>query len=171
MEFSQLIQERQSIRKYTRQPIEAGKIDKLKNALLLAPSSKASYPCSFFLIKDRVLISKLAECKPHGAKFLNEASLVVAVCADPSISDVWVEDASIATTFVMLVTVNLGLGGCWVQVRNRNYNDQTTSSDYIKELLNIDQNFEVLALYGIGYPDKTYDSVKKVNYSPVSIIG
>lgn len=171
MDFSQLINERQSIRNYTNQPIEADKIDKLKDAFLLAPSSKASYPCYFYLIKDRDLISKLSECKPHGAKFLKDAPLVVAVCADPSVSDVWIEDASIATTFIMLETVNLGLGGCWVQVRSRNYDDHTTSSDYIKELLNIDQHIEVLALYGIGYPDKSINKTRNVNYSPVSIIG
>jgi nitroreductase len=171
MDFSQLLQDRKSIRKFTNQPIEPEKIERLTSALLLAPSSKASFPSHFYLVKDRFLISKLADCKPHGATFLKEAPLIVVVCADPSISDVWIEDASIATTFLMLETVDLGLGGCWVQVRNRNHNEQLTSSVYVKETLNIDQNLEVLALYGIGYPDNSYEKTSQVNYSPVTIIG
>jgi nitroreductase len=171
MDFSQLIQERHSVRKFTSQPIESEKLDKLIGALLMAPTSKASYPCHFYLVKDKLLIEQLSTCKPHGATFLKDAPLVVVIAADPSVSDVWVEDASIATTFLMLEIVNLDLGGCWVQVRNRNYDDSISSSQYVKKTLDVDESLEVLALYAIGYPNDIKIAGSSENYSPVSIIG
>ena len=39
--------------------------------------------------------------------------------ADPLASDVWIEDASIASIMIQLQAEDLGLGSCWVQVRER----------------------------------------------------
>ncbi|PLX14724.1 MAG: NAD(P)H-dependent dehydrogenase/reductase [Salinivirgaceae bacterium] len=171
MEFSQLLLERYSVRKFTNQPIESDKLDKLSDTLIKAPSSKASYPCHFYLVKDKLLIDKLSQCKPHGAAFLKDAPLVVVITADPAVSDVWIEDASIATTFLMLEVVNLELGGCWVQVRNRFYDETISSSQYVKNTLSIDESLEVLALYGVGYHIEFKEFRSNDNYSPVSIIG
>ena len=43
--------------------------------------------------------------------------MVVAV--DAAESDCFVEDASIAAAFMQLQATELGLGACWIQVRNR----------------------------------------------------
>ena len=68
-------------------------------------------------------------CKPHGSTFLNDAPLGVVVCAEPEKSDVWVEDASIATIFIELAATSLGLGSCWIQIRERmHYEAQTAEA-------------------------------------------
>jgi septum formation protein len=54
-----------------------------------------------------------------GAAFLADAAMAVVVMADPLASDVWIEDASIASIMIQLQAEDLGLGSCWIQVRER----------------------------------------------------
>ncbi len=171
MDFSQVLKQRRSIREFSPRNVENEKIIALKDALMLAPTSKSNYPCTFYIVKDRDAINRLAETKQHGSSFLKNAPLVVAIAADIAISDVWIEDAAIATTFLMLQVTNLELGGCWVQVRNRFHNDKTKAEDYVKELLHIDEHLSVLALYGIGYPATSNMQPSTPHESDVFYIG
>ncbi len=50
---------------------------------------------------------------------------------------------------------SLDLGACWIQIRNRMHNEETTSADYIARLLNIPENLSILSIIAIGYPDET----------------
>ena len=44
--------------------------------------------------------------------------MAVVVMADPLASDVWIEDASIASIMIQL-QAEIGVGSCWIQVRER----------------------------------------------------
>jgi nitroreductase len=85
--------------------------------------------------------------------------------ADPEHSDVWIEDASIAATFMILTAQDLGLGSCWIQIRKRNHSVNISSEEFIKDLLGIPANLRILCLLAIGYsaedkPEKTIAEVK-----------
>jgi len=95
--FMDLIANRRSIRRFSGDKVEAQKVELLKEAALRAPSSRGVNPWEFIFITDRNLLAKLSAAKPHGSTFLKDAPLGIVVCADPEKSDVWVEDASIAT--------------------------------------------------------------------------
>ena len=153
--FFSLIKDRRSIRKYKEQEIEKDKIKKLMKAVLFSPSSKASYPCEFIFVNDKELLAKLSQSKPHGSAFLANAPLGIVVTADPTKSDVWIEDASIATTFILLAAEALDLGACWIQIRKRKYSDSIDSGEYIRNILSIPDNRCVLAMVGVGYPEET----------------
>jgi hypothetical protein len=43
----------------------------------------------------------------------------IVVCGDRTQSDVWIEDCSIASILAQMASQSLGLGSCWIQVRNR----------------------------------------------------
>jgi nitroreductase len=53
---------------------------------------------------------------------------------------------------VQMVAQSIGLSSCWVQVRNRRFDDQTTSEQYVQRLLQIPQHFKVESIIAIGYP-------------------
>ena len=110
--FHSLIRTRRSIRRYENKPIEAEKIDLLLEATLRPPSSNNRQPWEFVVVTDKDLLEQLSSAKPHGAGFLKDAPLGIVVCADPGKCDVWVEDASIAATFIHLAAASLGLGSC-----------------------------------------------------------
>ncbi len=150
--FMDLITKRRSIRRYTANKVEEEKVELLKEAALRAPSSRGVNPWEFIFITDRDLLAKLSAAKPHGSTFLKDAPLGVVVCADPQKSDVWVEDASIATIFIELAATSLELGSCWIQIRERMHDETQTAEAYIAHLLNIPSHLKVESMIAIGYP-------------------
>ncbi|MCW0482684.1 nitroreductase family protein [Gaoshiqia sediminis] len=147
----ELIRNRRSIRKFSPQAIEPEKITLLEEAVLRSPSSKNSNAWEFVFVDRPELISELAACKPHGSRFLEGAPLAVVVLADESKSDVWVEDCSIASILLQLTAQSLGLGSCWVQIRNRAHSDTLSAEAYVQELLGIPPNLRVLSIIAVGY--------------------
>lgn len=150
--FIDLLRARRSIRRFTSQPVEQEKLDVLLEAALRSPSSKGNTPWEFIVVTEPERLAQLAVAKAHGATFLQGAPLAIAVCADSAKSDVWVEDASIATTLIHLAATDLGLGSCWVQIRLRQREDGVSSQDFLAELLGLPEGMMVLAVVGIGYP-------------------
>ena len=149
--FLDLLRSRRSIRHYEDRPVEVEKIDLLVEAALRSPSSRGLNPWFFVVVTDRETIVALAQAKPHGASFLAGAPLAIVVCADPSVSDVWVEDASIATLNLHLAATDLGLGSCWIQLRKREHSEGGTASSYVADKLGLPEGMEVLAIMAIGH--------------------
>ena len=52
MEFLELVKIRQSVRKYTNQPVEKEKIEKCLEAVQLAPSASNSQPWRYIIVDD-----------------------------------------------------------------------------------------------------------------------
>jgi len=151
MTIMPLIRQRRSIRRFRSTPVEEEKIDLLVEAALRAPSSRALRPWSFVVITDRGLLSRLARLKASGSGFMKGAPLGIAVCGDPRKSDAWVEDASIAATFIQLAAESLGLASCWVHARRRRFDENTSSSDYVAGLLGVPDHLRILCVVAIGY--------------------
>lgn len=148
----ELLKSRRSIRKYENKSIEKNQIEELMKCALLSPTSKNSRPWEFIVVQDKDTLEKLSHSKGHGGAFLKDAPLGIVVLADPSKSEVWIEDASIASTIIHISAHSMGLGSCWIQIRGRNHSDSLTASEYVKETLNIPSNLEVDAIIAIGYP-------------------
>jgi len=152
--FMSLIQKRRSIRKFQQKPVERERIDFLIEAALRAPSSRGFNPWEFVIVTERDLLKKLSGAKEHGSEFLKSAPLGIVVCADPDKCDVWVEDCSIASTFIFLAAESLGLRSCWIQIRKRMHNETTTSEEYVSEVLDIPSGMKVASIIAVGYPDE-----------------
>jgi nitroreductase len=169
----ELLRNRRSIRKYTDKNIDPAKIDLLKEAVLRSPTSRNFDPWEFIFVDDREILKQLALCKPHGAKFLENAALGIFICADEQKSDVWIEDCSIASILVQMVAQSIGLGSCWIQIRNRTYNEDTTSEEYIKDILNMPGNIKVESIIAVGYPAEKKEPVKpeELKYNKIRING
>jgi nitroreductase len=159
--FLSLVQKRRSIRRYLNKPVEPEKIDLLVEAALRSPSSMGTNPWEFIVVTDRGLLEKLSLSKTFGSGFVKNAALAIIVCADPAKSDVWVEDASIASIFIHLAAESLGLGSCWVQIRERKHDETLSAEAYISELLRIRPGLRVEAIIAAGYPDETKPARRK----------
>lgn len=168
--FLDLLRSRRSIRHFASTPVDQGKLDVLIEAMLRSPSSRGLNPWEFVVVRDPVTLSDLARAKPHGASFIKDAPLAIVVCGDAGKSDVWVEDCSIAALIGHLTAADLGLGSCWVQLRMRDHDAQTTSDQYVKKLLGLEENIMVEAVIAIGYPkeDKPGHAKASLLYDKVS---
>lgn len=143
---------RRSIRKFENKEVEKEKIDIILKSALLAPSSMSRKPLQFIAVTDAELLQKLSLCREPAPRYLAEAPLAIIVIADKGASDVWVEDASIASTFMQLVAHDLGLGSCWIQVRKRFRTEQEAAEDYIRKVMDIPEQYSVQCMLAIGYP-------------------
>lgn len=155
-----LLKTRRSIRAFKDEKIEDEKIDILKKVALLSPTSKNKQPWAFVFVEDKETLKALSTVKPKGGHMIKDSALTIVILADPEISDVWIEDASIATAYLHLASHDLGLGSCWVQIRNRmkDYDKNIASETLIQEILDLPENKKVLAMLAVGYPDEAKDS-------------
>ena len=147
-----VLRERQSIRAYADKQVDPGTIGLLKEALLLSPSSRSIRPWRFVFVDDRGLLAALSRVKPHGGVFLAKAPLGVVVCGSSDESDVWIEDCSIASTILHLTAHSLGLGSCWIQIRQRKHESGVPAENVVRDLLDLPPSLHILAIIAVGYP-------------------
>ncbi len=155
-----ILKSRRSIRKFQNKEVEKEKIDVILKSALLSPSSRSIRPWQFIAVTDADLIRQLSLCREPASRFLSGAPLAIVVLADKGSSDVWIEDSSIAATIIQLAVQDLDLGSCWIQVRERFHTEQETAGDYIREVLEIPEQYCVECMIAIGYPaeeKKPYD--------------
>lgn len=150
MDFIEIIEKRHSIRTYSREEVSDEVLNELIRCAKLAPTSRNKKPVDYIVVKDRDLLEKLSVSKAGGSQMLKDAGAAIVVMGDANKSDVWVEDCSIAMTYLHLAAVNAGLGSCWIQIRNRQNAEGKDSGEYIKEFLGIKKPFEVLAVLSVG---------------------
>jgi nitroreductase len=153
--FMSMLQKRRSIRRFLDKPVEKEKVDVLVEAALRAPSSRGVNPWEFVVVSNRAMLERLANAKEHGSSFLKDAPLGMVVCADSKKSDVWVEDASIATIIIQLTAESLGLASCWIQVRERPHSRDRSAQDFVAGLLRLPPALMVEAMVAVGYPAET----------------
>lgn len=171
MSFLDLLINRRSIRKYEERQIEKEKLDKILTAALMSPASKRTNGWEFVVVQDKEMLKSLSCSREMGSQLLEGAAAAIVVCADPRKSDVWFCDASIASLIIQLEAADLGLGSCWVQTYKRQHTETETAGEYIKTLLGIPAELEVMNIVSLGYKNeerKPYDLDKllydKIHY-------
>lgn len=139
------------MRKFTDELISGDDVKLLLRAALMSPSSKGTHSWEFVVVDDREILSQLSRCKDRGADFLAEAPLAVVVLGDPEVSDVWIEDASVASTMLLLQAEDLGLGSCWIQIRERYDEGGVPAEENVRHILGIPDNLRVLSIVALGH--------------------
>lgn len=172
----ELLRKRRSIRKYQQTAVEPEKIEQLIEAALRSPSSRGFNPWEFVVVTDHKTLAQLSTAKPHGASFLKNAPLAMVICADRSKTDVWIEDAAIATLILHLTATDLGLGSCWIQIRLRQHDDTLSAETYVQQLLGLKPQMAVLSIMAMGYPAEekaphatTALSFEKIHYGSYGV--
>jgi nitroreductase len=140
---------RRSIRAYTSEPVSEEDIQGLLEAAMAAPSASNKKPWHFVVATRRDVLDALAEAHPYG-KMLSQATLAVAVCGDPSVSErYWVQDCSAATENLLLAASELGLGAVWLGCHPREDRKRAVGA-----VLGVPDSVEILSLLSIGHPDE-----------------
>ncbi|HPW66728.1 MAG TPA: nitroreductase family protein [Salinivirgaceae bacterium] len=152
MDFNKVLNHRRSVRSFTNEQLTDSQILELKNSVLKVPSAKSIYPWKLYFITNKEKIEILSRFKSSSG-FIKQAPLHVVVTADTSLSDMWIEDCSIVATYLLLKAVDLGLGACWLQVRNRQHNDKISARQYILNHLDLSETFGIECIIAIGHPE------------------
>ena len=150
-QFSDLIKNRRSMRKFTDQELTQEEVVALLKAALMAPSSKRSNCWQFIVVDDKDMLEKLSHCKEMGAAFLADAAIALVVMANTMACDVWIEDASIPSIMIQLQAEDLVLGSWWIQVSERFTATVMPSGEYVHTLLDIPLQLQVVSIIAVGH--------------------
>ena len=170
MDMLEIMRSRRSVRRYTDEKISDELLKKIVSGALLAPSGHSKYPCEFIVVTNRELLEKMSHCRKGVAKMLEGATAAVVVIADKDKSDTFVEDSCVAMMNMELVATSQGIGNCWIQVRNREAEDDSPSENYLRGILNFPDNFACQAILSLGYPAKPPRAreLDKLNFDKIS---
>ncbi len=147
MDFTTLITERYSVRKFKDKKLEKEAIEKILKAGHIAPTGCNYQPQRILVLESDEALEKLKKC----TKCHFNAPNAMLICYNRD--ECWTRkydgaqsggiDASIVTTHMMLAAHNIGVGSCWVM-----HFDPAT----MKREFHIPENIEPLALLVMGYP-------------------
>lgn len=169
--FHDLIVTRRSIRRYTDVPLSSDQVATILQAGLLSPTSKSSRAWHFIAVDDKEMLKRLAGCKSAGAVSLPGCSLAVVVAVDSTLSEAWIEDASVAATLMQLQAEDLGIGSCWIQVRGRFTAYGTPAEEVVQESLGIPETITPVCIitFGCKGEDRKPQNVDKLKWENVHI--
>ena len=105
-------------------------------------------------ITDRTVIGFLAQCKEHGAGPLTTAPLALVLTADADKADTWIEDSSIAISFMMLMAEEQEIGSCWCQIHLRSSAEGKDAEETVCNILGIDSHMRIVGILALGIPEK-----------------
>lgn len=155
MELIDIMLKRRSVRKYKAEEVPEDKLDRILKAGLLAPTSRNRNPCEFIVVRNKDLLKKLSTAKKAGANLLADASAAVAVFSDSEKADTWIEDSSIALTYMMLEATEQGIGNCWVQYHMRFSESGADAEENARNILSMPEKYRIVGVLALGIPEKT----------------
>lgn len=154
MELMDAILSRRSIRKYKDEDISEEKIEKILQAGLLAPTSRNLKPCEFVIVRDKDILGRLSKIKKYGGGMLAKCNVTIVVIGDSEKSDTWIEDSSIALSYMNLMAASLGVGSCWCQIHRRSSLMGKDAEEAVREILSLAEKYRIVGVLSLGIPDE-----------------
>lgn len=147
MEFSELIEERFSVRKYSQKPVEPEKLQAVLEAGRIAPTAGNRQPQRILVVDTPEGLRKMKECTTCSF----DAPVVLLVCYDTKVENnnhlgdhrpYGQVDASIVMTHMMLAAWDAGLGNVWVGL---------FKPELLEQYFSIPEDYRIVSLMPIGY--------------------
>ncbi len=168
MKFQELIELRQSDRKYIDKPVEDEKLMRCLESVRLAPSASNSQPWTFVVADKPDVLKKLSKAArgPLGTfnNFVKQAPVIVTIVLEKpkTVTEIGMKvkekewplmDIGITAEHFCLQAAEEGLGSCML-----GWFDEKS----VREILNIPDNKTVALLITLGYTPDGYKHRKKI---------
>lgn len=160
MEFYDVIRSRRSFRGYKPDPVPADALERISEAVQLAPTACNRQPFKFLILENPE--KRAAVCSVYTQPWLAQAPLIAVVLGDESSAWKRLEgdtivnvDAAIVMEHLVLSAAAEGLGTCWICAFDRAALDSA---------LGIKAPWKTVAISPIGYPNvppRTIEHKKK----------
>lgn len=145
----ELARRRRSVRRYEPGEVNEEILDEILKVALTAPSSWGGNPIEFVVVKNKQMIREIAGCKAMGAAPLLQADTAIVVAANCSDCELWIEDASVASSYILLAAEQYNIGACWIHIRGRRGRGLSADEE-IRNLLGIPSDYSVLNVIALG---------------------
>lgn len=168
MQTIECLKTRRSIRKYKKESIPMDIINKILDLATYSPSGCNCQNWEFIVVKDKTKLKEISEVHKYGG-FIKDCDTAIVVCFDknkvkfsPS-QDLL--SSALASYSILLSAHNLGIGACWVFIQDR---DDKNPEILIKKLLSIPDNYAVLNVIPMGYPDESPSEKSVVSFNEIT---
>ena len=169
MDYSELLQNRRSIRDFTEDQVSTELVLELIQESCLAPSAGNGQPCEFIVVQNKELIRKISDESKHNIlseieanpdsllkqyeqvlrndKFnvFYNAPCLVLIAGSNKVRTLSV-DCSLAAAYLMFAATSRGLGSCWVDLGGN------IQSRQLRQDLGLPEVHSVVAPVIVGYP-------------------
>ena len=162
LDLLQLVKSRHSTRQFTGETIPDSIIDKIIEIASYAPSSWGGHPVEFITIRNKETLKKLGDCKAMGDGPLRYSDVAIVPIIDSTKLELWKEDASVVSTYILLAAEYFGIGACWIHMDGRDGKFKS-SSEEIKDLLGIPAKYKILNCVSLGIK-KRESKIKEIDY-------
>lgn len=144
-----LFRARRTIRKFTNEEVSDEMLNELLDIASIAPSRLDRRPLHMLVIRDQATKAKLAEAL-RVRPYIDGAPVVIAVCADASVSPTWELDGSAAIQNLLLAATAMGLGAAWVGSKGSQLWEQAIQA--LHESAGLPAGISVVSLVSVGHP-------------------
>ena len=148
-----VIKSRHSVRNFKPDPVNDLIIKDAIECAAHAPTAKNLQPWLFGVIKNKDILSKIAQTTDNG-KFIAEAALCFAVFGEKK-EKYYLEDCCAATENLILALQAHGVNSCWVAGEKKPY------AETIRSLLGVPEKYTLVSLVAAGYPSEMNIAKKK----------
>jgi nitroreductase len=146
MDAIEVLKTRRSVRSYTNRKVPKEIIKEIINCARFAPTARGEQPWEFIVSKDEKIKSRISKLAPNGL-FIKAADTLIAVfCKE---TKYYLEDGSAATQNILLASHAQGIGACWVAGDKKPYCDE------IKKIFGVPDEYKLVSLVSLGYPEIT----------------
>ena len=119
LDLLNLVKSRHSTRQFTGDKIPDSIIEQIIEIASYAPSSWGRHPVEFITIRNKETLQKLGDCKAMGDGPLRYSDVAIVPIIDTTNLELWKEDASVASTYILLAAEYFGIGACWIHMDGR----------------------------------------------------
>lgn len=126
----------------------------LLEAALRAPSISSKNTNQYIIIDDKELLSQISFIQECQSGTINSASIAIAVLGSPIENEKWLEDTSLSTGCILLQAAHISLQTCVVSVFGQYTSLGQDCSDYIRGILEIPYQIEVVNIILIGHSNE-----------------
>ncbi len=134
---------RRTIREYNSSAVSEKEILEIIKAAQFAPTAMNNRSVQFIVIQDKRVKEQIAEIM-NKKEFIKQAPVLIIPTVDATKSIAPVQDLSIASAYMQLQAVALGLGSVWKHA----YPDQI---EKVKKLLGIPEQFTFINMIALGH--------------------
>ena len=159
-----VMRRRRSVRRYTREPVSDGLLQKLLEAAQLAPSAGNLQARDFVVVRDPNMKHVLAEAA-YGQFFVSMAPVVLVGCANIGRSSTAygqraelyaVQDVTIAASYMQLAAEAMRVATCWIGAFDERR---------VVRALGLPLDVRPVLMLPIGYPDERPNARPRIDRS------
>lgn len=154
------IKKRRSIRKYQSKEVDKKDILEIIKAAQFAPNGRHKKAWEFIIVQDKNVKKKIFETLDDD--FILKAPVLIVPIMDAQKTDLFIQDLSLASGYIFLQAVSFGLGTVWKNIDPEN-------AQIIKKILNIPENFLLINIIPLGYPDENIPEHNDNDFEPEKI--